>query len=83
MVFNEHVKIREEKFGSVIFETLKEKIFVTNQTGKEILALLQQNKSLGEIVNILVGSYNSQPDDIRNDVISFIALLKDNALITQ
>jgi hypothetical protein len=39
MQFEKHVKVRQEKFGSVMFETLREKIFVTNETGAEILRL--------------------------------------------
>ena len=53
MNFTEYVKIREEKFGSVIFDTLKEKVFVTNDTGKDILNFLQQGYSIEEIINIL------------------------------
>ncbi len=44
MNFTEHVKIRSEKFGTVIFETLTEKIFITNETGAEILQLIEQGK---------------------------------------
>jgi SOS response regulatory protein OraA/RecX len=83
MVFNEYVKIREEKFGSVIFETLREKVFVTNETGKDILNLLQKGYSTDQIANILSDSYNNENDQIRNDVISFINQLRDNGIIIE
>lgn len=83
MIFAEHVKIREEKFGAVIFETLKEKIFVTNKIGRDILALLQQGQPPEEIAARLAQSYAGQAQDIRNDVLSFIGLLKERALIRQ
>ena len=40
MNFTEHTKIRKEKFGTVIFDTLTEKIFITDQIGSEILCLV-------------------------------------------
>lgn len=81
MVFNEHVKIREEKFGMVIFETLKEKIFVTNQTGKEILNLVNAGCPLEEIINLLTDSYGLKTIDIKEDVVSFLGQLRENGII--
>jgi hypothetical protein len=81
MEFTEHVKIREEKFGSVIFDTLREKVFVTNDTGGDILRLIKEGQSLEKIIDILANSYSTQPKDIRDDTISFINQLKDNNII--
>lgn len=83
MVFTEHVKIREEKFGAVIFETLKEKVFVTNESGKDILNLLQQGHSLEKVVESLAISYGAEPLDIREDVTNFVNQLRDNHIISQ
>ncbi|MCM8796223.1 MAG: PqqD family protein [Candidatus Omnitrophica bacterium] len=83
MVFTAHTKIREEKFGAVIFETLKEKIFITNRTGKDILNLLQKGSTLEEIVDTLVNSYSAPITNIRNDVTNFINQLKDNSILTR
>ena len=52
MNFTEHTKIRKEKFGTVIFDTLTEKIFITDQIGSEILCLIEQGKDLLEIVSV-------------------------------
>jgi hypothetical protein len=83
MVFNEYVKIREEKFGAVIFETLKEKVYVTNDTGRDILCLLKEGHSIENIVDILANSYATPPMDIKNDVVSFVDQLKDNGIIAK
>ncbi len=80
MVFNEHVKIREEKFGAVIFETLSEKIFITNETGLKILQLIEQGKDLPQIVDELKKIYIDNPQ-AEKDVTDFIGCLKGNNLI--
>ena len=41
MNFTEHTKIRKEKFGTVVFDTLTEKIFITDTVGTEILQLIK------------------------------------------
>lgn len=83
MTFNEHVKIRDEKFGSVIFDTLEEKVFVANDTGRNILRLLEEEQSIEKIVDILANTYRAESNEIRNDVISFISQLKDNGIIAK
>lgn len=81
MEFNRNVQVREEKFGSVIFETLKEKVFVTNPTGAEIVRLLKEKKSADEIATKLAGTYDGGRDEIRGDVNAFIAGLVQNGVI--
>ena len=82
MEFTKHVRVREEKFGSVIFETLKEKVFVTNETGSSILRLLKEGKSPEEIISILDESYDSEPQKvIRDEVTGFISSLRENNLL--
>ena len=81
MEFEKHVKVRQEKFGAVIFETLTEKIFVTNETGAEILRLLEEGKELKEVIAALAKSYNGDPAIIKEDVDEFISMLKDKGII--
>lgn len=81
MRFNEYVKVREEKFGAVIFETLKEKVFISNETGKDILNLIKEGYPQEKIVDVLAGEYGVEPVDIKKDVFDFIAQLKDNHII--
>jgi hypothetical protein len=81
MEFEKHVKIRHEKFGTVVFETLGEKVFVTNESGGKIIQLLEEGKEVNEIIEELVKNYNSQPIEIKADVDEFISILKDKGII--
>ena len=81
MQFTEHVKIREEKFGAVVFETLKEKVFVTNETGKDILNLLKEGKTAEEIINSLAKLYAVKLEDIKEDILGFVGLLKEKGIL--
>lgn len=81
MQFAEHVQVRPEKFGAVVFETLSEKVFVANKTGAEILLLLQQGKTLSEIVAHLFQEYDSPYEIIKKDVENFITSLTNHGLL--
>lgn len=81
MVFEKHVKVRHEKFGAVAFETLREKIFVTNGAGAEILRLLAEKKDAADVVAQLTERYSSNPETIKADVEEFVQRLKDNGII--
>ena len=82
MNFTEHVKIRNEKFGTVIFETLTEKIFITNETGSEILHLIREGNDLPQIVDELQKNY-LENQDIEKDATDFINCLKENNFISE
>lgn len=77
----EHVKVREEKFGSVIFDTLKEKVYVTNETGKDILVLLKEGNTTEEIIDSLAEKYNEDKALMKRDVKDFIDALLKNRLV--
>ncbi len=83
MKFTEHTKIRNEKFGAVVFDTLTEKIFITDQIGGEILQLMEQGKDLPEIVNALGGSYDGDRRLMEKDVAEFAEQLKSNKIILE
>jgi len=80
MNFAEHVKIRNEKFGAVIFETLTEKIFITNETGTRILELIRQGRDLPQMVDELQKIY-LEDQEIEKDTTDFIDCLKENNFI--
>lgn len=82
MNFTEYVKIREEKFGSVIFETLKEKVYVTNEIGKDILALLKEGHPTEGIIDSLADKYNEDRVLVERDVKDFIDTLLKNGLVS-
>ena len=71
MNFTEHTKIRKEKFGTVVFDTLTEKIFITDQIGGQILQLIGQEKDLPQIVNDLEESFDGDRQTIEKDVVEF------------
>ncbi len=80
MNFTEHVKIRNEKFGTVIFETLTEKIFITNETGAKILELIGEGRDLPQIVTELQKTY-LKDQEIEKDTTDIIDCLKENNFI--
>lgn len=81
MEFNKHVKVRQEKFGAVVFETLREKVFVTNEPGAEILRLLEERKEPKDVIAELAKNYNGDPAIIKKDMDEFISMLKDKGII--
>lgn len=82
MNFTEHTKIKKEKFGTVVFETLTEKVFITNQIGGEILQLIEQGKDLPEILSVLGDSYDGDRQTIEKDIVEFADQLKLNNIIS-
>ena len=82
MNFAEHTKIRKEKFGTVVFDTLTEKIFVTDQIGGEILQLIEQGKDLPEIVSVLGDNYDGDKQEIEKDVVEFMEQLSLNNIVS-
>jgi len=81
MDFTEHTKLRKEKFGTVIFETLTEKIFITDHIGSEILCLIEQGKDLPEIVGELSKIFDGDKQAIENDAVEFTDQLKSNNIL--
>lgn len=81
MRFAKFVKVREEKFGSVVFDTLKEKVYVTNDVGGQILKLIEQGKTQDEIIEALKGLYSEEPFKIESDMLTFIEELKKSNLV--
>jgi len=81
MNFTEHTKIRKEKFGTVLFDTLTEKIFITDRIGGEILQLIKQRKDLPQVVSELSEAFEGDRQIIEKDVIEFTNQLKSNNII--
>jgi len=82
MNFTEHTKIRREKFGTVVFDTLTEKIFVTDLIGGDILQLIEQGKDLPEILSLLGEDYDGDNQMVEKDVVEFIEQLRSNSIIS-
>ncbi|MHC4587392.1 MAG: PqqD family protein [Planctomycetota bacterium] len=82
MNFTEHTKIRKEKFGTVVFDTLTEKIFITDLIGGDILQLIEQGKDLPEILSVLGDDYEGDNQMVEKDVVEFIEQLRSNNIIS-
>ncbi len=81
MNFTEHTKIRKEKFGTVVFDTLTEKIFITDRIGGDILQLIEQGKDLPEMLSMLGDNYDGERQTIKKDVVEFTDQLKSNNIL--
>jgi hypothetical protein len=81
MNFSEHTKLRKEKFGTVVFDTLTEKIFITDRFGGEILSLIEQGKDLPEIVSELSEIFDGDKQAIEKDTVEFTNQLMSNNII--
>jgi Skp family chaperone for outer membrane proteins len=81
MNFTEHTKIRKEKFGTVVFDTLTEKICITDEVGSEILQLVKQGKDVSEILDALANNYEGDREAMEEDVAEFAEQLKSNKII--
>ncbi len=82
MNFTEHTKIRREKFGTVVFDTLTEKIFITDLIGGDILQLIEQGKDLPEILSVLGEDYDGDNQMVEKDVVEFVEQLRSNNIIS-
>ncbi len=83
MKFTEHTKLRKEKFGTVLFDTLTEKIFISDEIGADILQLIAQGKDLEEISSKLSQECDADKPTIEQDVLEFIDLLKSDNMISE
>ncbi len=81
MQFPTHVKWRSEKFGSVVFDTLSEKVYVTGETGKDILQALEDGLDIPSIVARLQDAYDGTEEQIRADVTQFVDGLRSDGLL--
>lgn len=80
MNLGKFVKSREEKFGAAIFDTLKEKVYVTNTCGRRILSLVKEGKDKNDIIKTLKQEFDAPDEVITADVAEFLNSLKDNNL---
>lgn len=81
MKLPDSVRIRQEKFGALLFDKEREKFFVVNGVGKEILELMPEAKTINDLVQGLSRTYDSSPEVIRRDVEDFIEELKKAGLM--
>ncbi len=82
MNFAKYVKLRKEKFGAVVFDTLNEKVFVTNETGRDILELINEGLDITPIVENLCNMHgHGTMASIQSDVAEFVEQLQVAGLL--
>lgn len=81
MEFEKFIKIRREKFGAVVFDTLREKVFVANETGSEILKLLEEKTAIEDILITLTGEFEGNSPLVERDLTDFIKELEEKDLV--
>lgn len=81
MKFAPRVKFRPEKFGGILFDTLREKVFVTNSCGREILTLLEKDFDPEEVFSALKDEYEVDPAILQADIASLLGQLRENQLV--
>ena len=83
MELTKFVRARDEECGLVIFETMKENVFISNETGKEIFNLLKDGMSRDEVLEKLKQSYDTDESTITKEVDEFISQLKENNIVKE
>ncbi len=81
MRFSRYTQWRSEKFGAVIFDTLNEKVYVTNETGNDILRLVEECPDAGAVAARLGEIYDSDSAEIAADVAAFVGELQAGGLV--
>jgi Coenzyme PQQ synthesis protein D (PqqD) len=75
------VKFREEKFGSVLFETQSEKVFTLNPTATAIVREIQAGSDEGAIAARLKDRFDDRDGAIAREVVAFIGELRRRGLL--
>lgn len=85
MPINENYILKHIGSDYMIIPTTKdnvsvEKIFNTNEVGGEIYNYLKLNKSVDEIVSLLLKEYDTTKEELEKDVKEFIGELKKRGI---
>jgi hypothetical protein len=75
------VKFREEKFGSVLFETRSEKVFTLNPTATAVMREIKAGGDQAAITARLKSRFTDPAGAIEREVVSFIAELRQRGLV--
>lgn len=77
----EHVKVKHEKCGTVVFEAVSERIYIANETATKIISMLREGKDLKDIITSLSREYNVDEEAIAGDVYQFVEELEARGII--
>ena len=77
------IKIREEQFGLLLFDKEREKYFISDEVGKDVLAAVQNTMTVDEAASQLSFKYEAKVEVIKQDVLCFIEELIRAGLMSQ
>jgi len=75
------VKVREEKFGGVLFETRSEKVFTLNPTAAAVVKEIQAGHDPTEIERRLLERFDDPSGALAGEVRTLIADLRQKGLV--
>jgi len=81
MKLAKYVKFREEKFGSVLFETRSEKVYTLNPTATAVVRELQAGRDELDIPGRLKERFRDDSGAIEREVVAFFAELRQKGLV--
>jgi hypothetical protein len=81
MKLAKYVKFREEKFGSVLFETRSEKVYTLNPTATAVVRELQAGRDERDIPGRLKERFRDDSGAIEREVVAFFAELRQKGLV--
>jgi len=81
MKLAKYVKFREEKFGSVLFETRSEKVYTLNPTATAVVRAIQSGNDEKNIPARLKEQFNESGGSIEREAIAFLAELRQKGLV--
>ena len=76
-----YVKFREEKFGSVLFETRSEKVFTLNPVGTDVVRQINAGADEAQIMTRLKDRFDERGEVIEREALAFIANLRQKGLV--
>lgn len=83
--YNVHDDVTFQKLDdeTVVVHLGTGKIHHTNPTGSRVWELLQQGRSLGQILQTLQSEFDTIPADLERDVAEFLELLERESVVEQ
>ncbi len=81
MKLAKYVKFREEKFGSVLFETRSEKVYTLNPTATAVVREIEAGSDERDIPHRLKEHFRDPAGAIEREAIAFIAELRRQGLV--
>ena len=81
MKLAKYVKFREEKFGSVLFETRSEKVYTLNPTATAVVREIQAGSDERNIPARLKERFQDTGEAIEREAAAFLAELRQKGLV--